>query len=456
MHYVIIDIETTGGSPKNSKITEIAMYKHDGISIIDEFETLINPEIPIPDFIINLTGINNEMVKNAPKFFEVAKKIVEFTEDCIFVAHNVSFDYSVIRQEFLTLGYDYRRKNLCTVIASRKIIPGHASYSLGKLTSDLGISIVGRHRAGGDALATSKLFTILNQTDEVELQNLINEDLNPKILHPNLDLAELDGIPDKSGVYKFYNEVNQLIFVGKSKHIRRRIDQHLKNTKSKKGLELLKEIVRIEYELTGSDLIASFVELNLIAQTKPIFNAPFKKTKFTYGLFHYIDDIGYIRFFIGLCSKLSEKPLMGYVTKNEGVTHLLALIEQFELCQKLCDLYPTNSNCFDFSVGKCQGACVKQESPYDYNLKANSMISDVVLAKQNFYIIEPGRQKGEKSIVLFEDGEIKAYGFTPFHFQFNSINKWRHTLNDFSGAYDSFTIFRNYIKSKPSLSINYF
>ena len=134
MNYAIVDIETTGGSPKSSKITEIAIYKHDGKEVIDEFVTLINPEMPIPPFIVNLTGINDEMVKDSPKFYEIAKDIVEFTKDCVFVAHNVGFDYGIIRHEFRSLGFDYRRPHLCTVRASRYVIPGHDSYSLGKLT----------------------------------------------------------------------------------------------------------------------------------------------------------------------------------------------------------------------------------------------------------------------------------------------------------------------------------
>lgn len=453
MNYVIIDIETTGGSPKTSKITEIAIYKHDGNNVIDEFETLVNPEIPIPDFIVNLTGISDKMVQDAPKFYEVAKKIVEFTDGCIFVAHNVNFDYGVIRHEFRKLGYDYRRKNLCTVVASRKIIPGHDSYSLGKLTKDLGINIVGRHRAGGDALATAKLFTILHEKSSGELVGLINEDLNPKILHPNLDLAELDEIPDRTGVYRFYNEVNKLIYVGRSKHIRRRIDQHLKNTKSQKGLTLLKEIVRIEYELTGSDLIASFTELSLISKNAPIYNTPIRKSKYTYGLYDYKDEAGYQRFFIGLTSRLTETPLMGYTSKKEGVSHLLSLIEEHELCQKLCELYPSTSSCLEYQDGKCRGACVQDELPELYNIRANNLINQLLLVGQNFYIIDNGRQKGEKSVVLIEDGELKAFGYTPFHFQFNSIVKWRHTLNDLEVNSDMFTMLRNYIKNNPALNI---
>lgn len=159
--YAIIDIETTGNSYKSGKITELAIFIHDGFEIIDSFSSLINPECYIPGFITNLTGIDNEMVKNAPKFYEIARKIVEITQDKVFVAHNVSFDYRFIQEEFKRLGYDYQRKTMCTVRMGRKFIPGYKSYSLGKLCNELGISIIGRHRAAGDALATVKLFEMI-------------------------------------------------------------------------------------------------------------------------------------------------------------------------------------------------------------------------------------------------------------------------------------------------------
>ncbi|MFV0593016.1 MAG: PolC-type DNA polymerase III [Draconibacterium sp.] len=159
--FSIIDIETTGNSAKYGKITEIAVIQHNGQRITDSFSTLINPEMDIPYFITDLTGINNEMVSIAPKFYQVAKKIVEMTAGRTFVAHNVSFDYNYIREEFARLGYHYTSKTLCTVQLSRKLLPGHRSYSLGKLCSELGIEINGRHRAAGDAFATAKLFEIL-------------------------------------------------------------------------------------------------------------------------------------------------------------------------------------------------------------------------------------------------------------------------------------------------------
>lgn len=162
--FAVIDIETTGGSLRFGKITEIAIYIFNGEKITDSFSSLINPECEIPAFITRMTGISNEMVAAAPKFYEVAKKIVEITANHIFVAHNASFDYQFIRKEFKELGFDYKRKTICTVQMSRQYLPGYRSYSLGKICADLGIEIIDRHRASGDALATVQLLKhILNQ-----------------------------------------------------------------------------------------------------------------------------------------------------------------------------------------------------------------------------------------------------------------------------------------------------
>jgi DNA polymerase III subunit epsilon len=156
--YAVVDIETNGGNFKTGKITEIAIFLFNGEEITESFQTLINPETEIPYQITRLTGITDKMVRNAPKFYEVARKIVEMTANRIFVAHNVSFDYNFIRQEFLNLGYNYHRKTLCTVEMSRKYLPGYPSYSLGNICSALDIKLSDRHRAAGDARATVELL----------------------------------------------------------------------------------------------------------------------------------------------------------------------------------------------------------------------------------------------------------------------------------------------------------
>ncbi|MCD6202440.1 MAG: 3'-5' exonuclease [Bacteroidales bacterium] len=156
--YAVIDIETTGLSPRKEKITEIALFLTDGKRIVNEFSTLINPERPIPYYITRLTGITDEMVAEAPKFYEVARTLVEMTEGTVFTAHNARFDYGFVREEFRQLGYPYEREIMDTLRWSRRLLPGHPSYSLGRLCHALGIHVNGRHRAAGDALATVHLL----------------------------------------------------------------------------------------------------------------------------------------------------------------------------------------------------------------------------------------------------------------------------------------------------------
>lgn len=451
MHYAIVDIETTGGSTKASKITEIAIYKHDGERVIDSFVQLVNPEMPIPEFISKLTGISDAMVENAPRFFEIAKYIIEFTEDCVFVAHNVGFDYGVLRHEFKLLGYDYRRPHLCTVRASRFVIPGHDSYSLGKLARALGIQVNGRHRAGGDALATAELFTILINKDKKGLQTFIQEDVNPKILHPNLDLDALEEIPNKAGVYKFYNEVNQLIYIGKSKHMRKRIDQHLRNNKTVKGATMMQEIARIEFELTGSELIALLYESELIKTHKPIYNRALRRNNFSYGLFIYENEAGYKQLFADKLSKSSGLPLTTFTTKREASEYLYQLADRHQLCQKLCGLEQTASSCFGYQIKKCHGACVQQEDPGTYNLRVEEIEQSLTFDQQHFYLVEQGRDKREKSIIWIENGSYRGFGFVPFYLLKNHPKSWSKFVDLRPEDRDARTILRYYLRKNTDI-----
>lgn len=446
MNYAIVDIETTGGSTKASKITEIAIFKHNGSEIIDSFSTLVNPEMPIPEFISRLTGIHDSMVENAPKFYEIAKQIIEFTEDCVFVAHNVGFDYGIIRQEFKTLGYDFRKPHLCTVRASRYVLPGHASYSLGKLTTALGITLVDRHRAKGDAEATAHLFTLLHQTDVKGLQTFIQEEVNPKILHPNLDLDFLESIPNKAGIYKFFNDTNQLIYIGKSKHIRKRIDQHLKNNKTLKGSQMRTEIARIEFELTGSELIALLYESEMIKTHKPIYNRALRRTSYSYGLFHFEDQQGYIQFCVDRLSKNNAMPLTTFTTKKEASDYLYHLVDQYQLCQKLTGLEKAQASCFGYQIKKCHGACVGKEEVISYNERIEQVIQSLTFDDENFFIVDAGRDKREKSVVWIENGSYKGFGFVPYFVQKQPTRNWLRFIDLRPEDKDSRTILRFYLR----------
>ncbi|QHV98998.1 3'-5' exonuclease [Spirosoma endbachense] len=163
--YCIVDVETTGGVKGPTRLTEIAIFRHDGLQVVDSFHSLVNPECPIPPFIRHLTGISDEMVQEAPLFADIAEQVLRITHDAVFVAHNVGFDFNFIKKELEWLGYDYFRRTLCTVRTSRKVFPGFPSYSLGKLCNSLSIPLNNRHRAQGDAAATVRLFEMLLQHD---------------------------------------------------------------------------------------------------------------------------------------------------------------------------------------------------------------------------------------------------------------------------------------------------
>ena len=429
MHYVIVDIETTGGSPTTSKITELAAFKHDGTKIIGEFSSLINPEISIPDFITRLTGISNGMVENAPKFYEIAKDFIEFTRDCIFVAHNVGFDYGMIRYEFKSLGYDFRMPHLCTVRTARIFLPGKESYSLGKLSKSLGITLTGRHRAGGDAQATAEIFTLIVDRAGENLSNYIQHELNPKLLHPQLDLQQVDNLPTKTGVYKLFNEFNQLIYIGKSKQIKSRIEQHLRNTKTKKGAQMMQEIARIEYELTGSELIALLLESQLIKQHKPIYNRRLRTSRFPYGIYDIIDQNNYIHLNILSSAKTNQIPLVSFTSRDDATKFLTHLTEEHALCQKLNGLYATKSACFHHGIKQCLGACIQEEPAEAYNQRVQVIIDKYTFNTGSFFIVGKGRTKSEKSLVLVERGTIAGFGYAPFHFNHRKPIFWKQFID---------------------------
>ena len=283
--YAILDVETTGGSARRERLTEIAIAIHDGEKIIDTFESLINPERTIPPFIQNLTGITDEMVEDAPYFYEIAKKIVEMTEGCIFVAHNVKFDYLFIRSEFERLGYSYQRRQLCTKQLSKKLFPEIGRYSLDRLIEYFNISVDIRHRAMADVQATVEVFDQLLHHDQQSniFNQLINNGIKLSKLPGSLTLEDLHNIPEASGIYYFFGENDHLLYVGKSKNIQKRVMQHFSKPTTK-SLKFLSRTHRIDYEVTGSEIAAILREDDVIKSTRPEYNVAQRKTLKPYGL----------------------------------------------------------------------------------------------------------------------------------------------------------------------------
>jgi DNA polymerase-3 subunit epsilon len=408
--YAVVDIETTGNGPKGQKITEISALIFDGKKIIDEFTSLVNPEQNIPAFITNLTGITNAMVRNAPKFYEVAKKVAEITENTIFVAHNVNFDYNIIQAEFKSLGFDFKRKKLCTVRLTRKIIPGLASYSLGNICAAENIPINGRHRARGDAEATAELLRRLIERDE---NFTINSFLNPKsrqaTLPPLLDKIVIDKLPETFGVYYFKNLAKEIIYVGKANNIKQRVISHFYDKKKKEQTMCL-ETADVTFTKTGSELLALLLESGEIKQRYPKFNRAQRKSAEAVGLFSYEDQKGILHLAYNRL-KLAPNAIMKYYSISECRTHIETLCETFELCPKYCHLQSNVSSCFHYQLKECRGVCCEKESVESYNKRVQKAIASVGMGAENLVIKETGRTAKEIGFALILDGIYMGIGY---------------------------------------------
>jgi len=449
--YAILDIETTGGKYNEEGITEIAIYKYDGHQIVDQFISLINPEREIQPFVVNLTGINSSMLRNAPKFYEVAKRIVEITDDCILVAHNAQFDYRILVTEFRRLGFDYIRETLCTVELAKNLIPNQPSYSLGKLVRSLGIPVTDRHRANGDALATVKLFKMLLDKDSTK--RIIQESvrLNPKLQLEPRHIDIIEKMPSATGVYYIHKADGEIIYIGKSNNIKKRINQHFTNT-NHKSKKIQIQATAVTYETTGSELVALLKESEEIKRNKPIYNRALRRTIFTHALYSFIDEDNYINLKIDKVDG-RKKPITTFSNRDSAKSFILKAIEDYKLCQKLTGIYKTKSSCFKYDIKECNGACIGKEPADDYNKRAEAFINKNSYKNKNMVIIDKGRDVDERSAIYIENGVFKGVGFFSLNYQVNNVDVLKSFITPMNNNRDTQHIIQSYIRKNKRLKI---
>jgi DNA polymerase III subunit epsilon len=452
--YAILDIETTGGQFNEEGITEIAIYKFDGHEIVDQFISLVNPEIPIQPFVVKLTGINNAMLRSAPKFFEVAKRIIEITSDCVLVAHNASFDYRILRTEFRRLGYDFNLKTLCTVELSQKLLPEQPSHSLGKLVRALGIPIADRHRASGDAMATVKLFKLLLEKDveKTIIKELIKTEIEKGIAPKLLDIVQ--SMPSRTGIYYIHNDKGNLIYIGKSRNIKKRINQHFTG-KSNKCKKIQAEVYAVTYEETGSELIALLKESEEIKVNKPILNRAQRKSIFQLALYTEKDKNGYLNLKIQKYDG-RKKEITSFSSLQEAKNTLFKITTKYHLCQKLTGLYQTKKECFQYRIKECDGACIGQITAEEYNQRIHQFLKENDFETQNMIIIDKGRNISERSAVLIENGIYKGYAFYDLNFQITNSEILKNILVPMQNNRDAKNIIQSQIRKNKTLKITHF
>jgi DNA polymerase-3 subunit epsilon len=449
--YAILDIETTGGQFNEEGITEIAIYKFDGHEIVDQFISLVNPEIPIQPFVVKLTGINNAMLRSAPKFFEVAKRIIEMTNDCVLVAHNADFDYRILRTEFRRLGYNFNVKTLCTVELSKKLLPEQPSHSLGKLVRALGIPMADRHRASGDAMATVKLFKMLLDKDlnkEIVAAHIkfeIQKGIAPKLM----DIIE--SVPSRTGVYYIHNEQGKLIYIGKSRNIKKRINQHFTGTTTK-CRKIQSDVFTVTFDETGSELVALLKESEAIKINKPMYNRAQRKSIFQFALYAEKDENGYLNLKLQKADG-RKKEITSFPSMQEAKNALFRITAHYNLCQKYTGLYITKNECFQYKIKECDGACIGNILPEEYNERVQEFIDKNSFESESMILVDRGRNSSEHSAVLIENGIYKGYAFYNLNYQITQIEILKNILIPMQNNRDTRNIIQAYIRKSKTIKV---
>ncbi len=424
MNYAIVDIETTGGHASANGITEIAVYIHDGTRVIKHFETLINPLQPIPKFITSLTGIDNAMVADAPVFDEIADVLFEMLNENIFIAHNVNFDYSFVKHQLKQSGYDLTAKKLCTVRLGRKVFPGLPSYSLGNLCRSLKINIENRHRAGGDAKATVKLFDFMIANGaQLHIDQMLKRTSAEHWLPMNVDKEVIDKLPSKPGVYYFHNNKDKVIYVGKAINLKKRISSHFThNDADLKRQNFIRHIYKVSYKQCATELEAIVLESTEIKRLWPRYNKSQKQPAVKYALYSFEDNRGYMR--LAIDKKKKHLPqLYNFNLLNEGLVLLKRMVDEFKLDARLCFIDKT-----PFTKKEQE----ELEPPAVYNIKIKNALDGLTQQLPTFALVDEGIKAEEKLCLLVERGSFWGMGYLPKSFPVSNCGELKNLLDPYT------------------------
>lgn len=417
--------------------------------IIDQYESLVNPERSIPTEITRITGIHNEMVANAPKFYEIAKVIIEKTEGCVFVAHNVFFDYNFICEEFLQLGYSYSRKKLCTVQLSRRYFKGLKSYSLGNLITHFNIEVRQRHRAMEDTRATLEVFKRILDMEQSAAPSVINLAglLQDFKLPANLNRQDIQKLPELPGIYYMIDAHDSVIYVGKSKSIRDRIIQHL-NDRTAKTQKMLLSIHHIDFKLTGNELMASLYEASEIKRLQPEINRALRRKTHSFYLIAQTHPSGFYNFAVKEAEwlELNDEILNHYSTRQSAKEHLEHILHEHRLCKKVNDQAMDGKPCYGFQIGLCHGACVGKEDVGSYNLRfevARRELNNIF--STDFAVFGRGREPHERSCILVEGGFCSHIGYLSMEENYTNREQIADHLEHYNGNVETNRIITHYL-----------
>ena len=418
---VLLDCETTGGNATRHRIIEIGLLLVEDGELIETWQTFVDPETALPEMIQKLTGISPAMLRGAPRFAEIADKLLTCLEDRTLVAHNARFDYGFLKNEFRRAGISYKARPLCSVKFSRVLFPQFKRHGLSQIIQRFQLPIENRHRALDDAGMIYRFFmksSALFADEEIRAvcKNLLERPALPVLL----DAKEIDKLPASAGVYYFYDQAGALLYVGKSVHIRNRVMSHFtQDHRNPKDLRLSARVAHIDFEITPTDFGAQIRESNQIKSLKPLYNHRLRKVK---KLFQYrmrLDRSGYQRLSIEPV-ELDIDPLDGqfglFRSPRQASRVLEKLADQFFLCHKLLGLESDKATsrekpCFRRQLKKCFGACQGAEDAHAYNQRMTAALKGYQIRMWPW----PGA-------IMIEERDMRAPDLVAFHI----VNQWRY------------------------------
>lgn len=370
-----IDVETTGLSITHDRIIEIGIVRVEKNKVVKKFKTLINPLMYISPTITQITGIKKQDVENAPLFEDVKNQIKELLEDCVFVAHNVRFDYGFIKNEFRRCGDTFQSKMFCTAKLSRTLFPQHPRHNLDAIIERFGFSCKNRHRAFDDAFILWEFYKALQKTiDKDVLTSAISHHMGKPSLPIGISTEEIEKLDDVPGVYIFYGENGSPLYVGKSKNLRTRVLSHFTSDHtSSKEMNVSRQIKHIETIPTAGELGALIKESELVKKLQPIYNRKLRLKQTLTVLTHNQNSDLYETITMKELAESdvehSENIVGIFKSKRAAKDFLISMAQEHHLCEKLLGLEKTNNSCFAYRLNKCFGACLKQENYLKYNMR---------------------------------------------------------------------------------------
>ena len=374
------------GRPVADRITEIAAVRVEEGREVARWSTLVNPGVRIPAFIQSLTGISNSMVADAPPFEQVADRLLELLDGAVLVAHNARFDHGFLKNEFERVQIDLRVKSLCTVRLSRKLYPQHRGHGLDAIMARHGLQTMARHRAMGDVdMVLAWLRIAAAELGPEKLRHTAQELLRgTSSLPPHLQTSIRD-IPDSPGVYLFYGDAPQALYVGKSVRLRGRVLSHFQaDHTAGREMRLAQETRRIEVRQTAGEFGALLLEARLVKQLQPVYNRQLRR-ELQLCAWRLADDpaarpLVSLVFSDDLAPQEFGRLFGGYRSKRQAAQALSALADSHALCPSALGLEAAKGRCFSHQLGRCRGVCCGQESPERHRLRV-----ELALAAQRLH-----------------------------------------------------------------------